>query len=299
MAIIVHPLTAMGGVPAYTADDYRHVVNPLVVPSNGSPFDGLQGVRVGFQSPLVTLDGLTVTVNPHCGTACPYGGSGVYTYAVTIPETVKIADSNSSYKIAVVVDDPSQTQAESSGGRVQAFASNIPDSQIPGLVIASVISGVVSVVAPILHQRMMIEVPGVDSLKALSVVEGQEALVSATGRRYVMEGGSWHDTVEGYSFTWRNGKVNIIYGPDLCTVQVTGVTLDAGSWASAIFDIKVKQACRPTVEVSAPLCVENGGSSTGLLVVGADGTISVKNMGGAGSDGKRRGSVSWPISRRY
>lgn len=299
MAIIVHPLTAMGGVPAYTADDYRHVVNPLVVPSNGLPFDGLQGVRVGFQSPLVTLDGLTVTVNPHCGTACPYGGSGVYTYAITIPETVKIADSTAGYKIAVVVDDPSQTQAESSGGRIQVFAADTPDSQIPGLVIASVISGVVSVVAPILHPRMMIEVPDVDGLKALSAVEGQEALISATGHRYVMEEGSWHDTVEKHSFQWRNGKVNIVYGPDLCTVQVDGVTLDSSSWASADFNVRVKQACRPVVDVSAPLCVENGASTTGLLAVGVDGTITVKNMGGTGSDGKRRGSVSWPISRRY
>lgn len=299
MAIIVHPLTAMGGVPAYTADDYRHVVNPLVVPSNGLPFDGLQGVRAGFQSPLVTLNGLTVTVNPHCGTACPYGGSGVYTYAVTVPETVKIVDSSSSYKIAVVVDDPSQTQAESSGGRVQTFVASVPDSRIPGLVIALVTAGVVSVVAPVLHPRMMIEVSDENRLKALSAVEGQEALVSDTGRRYVMEGGSWHDTVEGYSFSWLNGKVSIMYGSEVCVVQVTGVTLESGSWASADFNIRVKKVCRPAVEVSAPLCVENGASSTGLLIVGVDGTISVKNMGGAGSDGKRRGSVCWPISRRY
>lgn len=299
MAIIVHPLTAMGGVPAYTADDYRHVVNPLMVPSNGMPFDGLSGVRAGFSQPLVLLDGLTVTVNPHCGVACPWGGSGVYTYAITIPESVKIADSSLSYKIAIVVDDPSQTQAESSGGRIEAFVSNIPDSQIPGLVIALVTQGTVSVVAPILHQRMLVEVPEEGALKGLSVMEGQEALVSANGHRYVMEGGSWHDTVEGYSFPWRNGKVSIMYGSDVCMVQVTGVTLDSGSWASADFNIKVKKACRPTVEVSAPLCVENGASSTGLLCVGMDGTISVKNMGGTGSDGKRRGSVSWLVSRRY
>lgn len=299
MAIIVHPLTAVGGVPAYTAGDYRHVVNPLVVPSNGMPFDGLQGVRAGFQQPLASLDGLTVTVNPHCGTACPYGGGGVYTYAITVPETVSIADSNSSYKIAVVVDDPSQAESDTPGGRVQAFPADTPDSKIPGLVIALVSPGVISAVAPVLHPNMLVEVFDESGLESLSAVDGQEVLVASTGRRYVRENGRWHDTLEVVSLDWLNGKIQFMYGATSCTVQVTGVTIDAGSWSSVVFKDKVKPVCRPAVEVSAPLCVENGGSVTGLLVVGSDGSIVIKNMGASGSDGKRRGSVSWPISRRY
>lgn len=299
MAIIVHPLTAMGGVPAYTADDYRHVVNPLVVPSNGMPFDGLVGVRAGFQSPLVTLDGLNVTVNPHCGVACPYGGSGVYTYAVTIAETVKVADSNASYKVAVVVDDPVLSSAETPGGRVRLFPTSVPDSSIPGLVIALVSPGVVSTVAPVLHPRMLLEVFDEKTLRSISAVDGQEALVSSTGSRYVRENGSWHNTVEVVSSEWLGGKISFLYGADSCTVQVTGVVLDAGSWAAVEFRDKVKAACRPAVEVSVPLSVENGGSSTGLLAVSPAGAVSVRNMGGTGSNGKRRGSVSWPISRRY
>lgn len=299
MAIIVHPLTAMGGVPSYTADDYRHVVNPLVVPSNGMPFDGLQGVRAGFQSPLVTLDGLNVTVNPHCGVVCPYGGGGVYTYAITIAETVKVADSSASYKVAVVVDDPTLSSADTPGGRVKVFSSSTPDSQIPGLVIALVTSDSVSTVAPILHPSMLVEVFDELSLESIPAVDGQEALVSSTGRRYVRENGSWHDTVEVVSFDWLGGKVSFMYGATSCTVQVASVALDAGAWSSAVFKDKVKPVCRPAVDVSASLCVENGVSVTGLLTVGADGSVSVKNMGGPGSDGKRRGCVSWPISRRY
>lgn len=299
MAIIVHPLTAAGGVPAYTADDYRHVVNPLVVPSNGLPFDGLQGVRAGFQSPLVLLDGLNVTVNPHCGVVCPYGGGGVYTYAVTIAETVKVADSTTSYKVAVVVDDPTQSSAETPGGRVRLFPASVPDSSIPGLVIALVSPDAVSTVAPVLHPRMLLEVFDEKALEAIPAVDGQEVLVSSTGSRYVMENGSWHDTVEVASFNWLGGRVSFLYGADSCTVQVSGVAVDAGSWAAAEFKDKVKAACRPAVEVSAPLSVENGGSSTGLLVVNPSGVVSVKNMGGSGSNGKRRGCVSWPISRRY
>lgn len=299
MAIIVHPLTAVGGVPSYTADDYRRVVNPLVVPSNGMPFDGLQGVRAGFQSPLVTLDGLTVTVNPHCGVACPYGGNGVYTYAVTIAETVKVADSTASYKVAVVVDDPSQSSADTPGGRVQMFPTSVPDSSIPGLVIALVSPGSVSTVAPVLHPRMLLEVFDRKALEAVHAVDGQEALVSSTGSRWVMENGSWHDTVEVSSFDWLNGKISFLYGPDSCTIQVTGVTIESGSWTAVEFQDKVKLECRPAVEISAPLSTENGSSTTGLLAVSPAGAVSVRNMGGTGSSGKRRGSVSWPISRRY
>lgn len=299
MAIIVHPLTAVGGVPSYTADDYRHVVNPLMVPSNGMPFDGLQGVRAGFQPPLVTLEGLNVTVNPHCGAICQYGGNGVYTYAITIAETVKVADSAASYKVAVVVDDPTMSSSDTPGGRVRLFPTSVPDSSIPGLVIALVSPGTVSTVAPVLHPRMLLEVFDRKTLESIPAVDGQEALVSSTGTRYVRENGSWHSSLEVVSFDWLGGKISFLYGATSCTVQVTGVAIESGSWAAAVYPDKVKPACRPTVEVSTSLSVENGASSTGLLVVTPDGTVSVKNMGGAGSNGKRRGSVSWPISKRY
>ena len=45
MAIIMHPLTAKNGSPEYTADDYRHAINPLLVPSDGTAFNGLSGIR--------------------------------------------------------------------------------------------------------------------------------------------------------------------------------------------------------------------------------------------------------------
>lgn len=299
MAIIVHPLTAVGGVPAYTADDYRHAVNPWTVPSNGLPFDGLQGVRAGFQQPLATLDGLTVTVQPHCGVVCPFGGNGVYTYAITIPESVKIPDSNSNYKIAVVVDDPTQTQGDTPGGLIKAFPSATPDSKIPGLVIASVSQSVISIVAPVLYPTMLVEVPDVEALEALHVADGQEALVKSTGHRYVMEAGSWHDTVEVVTLNWLGGTVSFIYGATSCTIQVVGVKLSGNSWDSAVFKDKVKPACRPVVKLSAPLMVENGQSNTGLLTVDRDGSVSVRNQGGSGSDSRREGCVSWPISTRY
>lgn len=299
MAIIMHPLTAVSGIPSYTADDYRHVVNPMMVPSNGNAFDGLQGVRAGFQQPLVTLDGLTVTVKPHCGVVCPWSGGGVYTYAITVAETVKVPDSNSNYKIAVVVDDSTQAQDAIPGGRVQVFPASTPDVNIPGLVIALASPGVISVVAPVLHQNMLVEVLDERGLEALSAADGQEALVSSTGQRFVRENGLWKNTLEVVSFDWLGGMISFLYGMTSCTVQVSGVTLDKGSWASATYTERLDKACRPAVEISAPLCVENGGSVTGLIAVSPDGYVSVKNMGSSGSDARRRGSVSWPISRRY
>lgn len=299
MAIIMHPLTAVGGVPSYTADDYRHVVNPMMVPSNGKAFDGLQGVRAGFQSPLATLDGLTVTVTPHCGVVCPRSGSGVYTYAITEAETIHIPDSTLNFKIAVVVDDASQSQDIMPGGRVQAFPASTPDSNIPGLVIALVSSGVISVVAPVLRSNMLIEVPDERSLESLSAADGQEALVSSIGQRFVRRNGLWKKTVEVSYFNWLNGSISFLYGETSCTVQVSRVVLDKGSWASATFTETLDERYRPTVEISASLCVENGGSVTGLLTVSPDGHVSVKNMGASGSNGQRSGSVSWPVSCWY
>lgn len=299
MTIIMHPLTAVGGVPSYTADDYRHVVNPLVVPSDGSAFGGLQGVRAGFKEPLATLDGLTVTVEPHCGVVCPWEGGGVYTYAITVSETVQITDSTSNYKIAVVVDDPLQTDVQVPCGRVQAFPGSTPDSKIPGLVLALVSSGGISTVAPVLHSRMLVEVVDDRALESLSALDGQEALVASTGRRYVRENGVWHDTAEVSVFDWNNGLISFMYGATSCTVQVSNVMIAAGSWDSSVFGTKIRESYRPVVEVSAPLSVENGGSVTGLLVVAPDGTVSVRNMGSTGSGGKRRGSVTWPVSCRY
>ena len=57
MAIIMHPLTAKNGSPEYTADDYRHAINPLLLPSDGTAFNGLSGIRYGSPSPLVTVSG--------------------------------------------------------------------------------------------------------------------------------------------------------------------------------------------------------------------------------------------------
>lgn len=191
MSIVMHPLTALNGAPAYTADDYRHVVNPLMLPSDNTSFGGLQGVRYGSPRPLSTIDGLTVTVRPHCGTVCPWTGVGSYTYAITESATVQIADSTGDYKIAVVVDDPSQAHGETPQGLLKVFAKSVPDSNIPGMVIAEVSAGVVSDVAPILRSSTVVEVPTLARLRTVSAVEGQEAITSSDRARYRLIDGVW------------------------------------------------------------------------------------------------------------
>lgn len=297
--IIMHPLTALDGSPVYTADNFRHVINSFLAPSDGTVFNRVSGVLYGAANPLCRIEGLNVTVNPHCGIVSPWSDVGAYTYALMGRETVTVSSSEGLYKVAVIVEDPNNFHGSVPRGLVKVYPGSTVDSNIPGLVIACVNDGVISDVAPVLRQDMLVEVANVDRLKALSVAEGQEALVTSTGHRYVKENGDWHDTLEVSTTNWLNGAITILCGADSCTVQVSGIQIDNGSWAEAVFPTKVKPACRPAVEVSAALCVENGASVTGLVMVGTDGTIRVTNRGGAGSTGSRRGSVSWPISRRY
>lgn len=191
MAIIMHPLTAKNGSPEYTADDYRHAINPLLVPSDGTAFNGLSGIRYGSPSPLVTVSGLTVTVKPHCGTISPWGGLGAYTYAITTNTTVQLADSENSYKIAVTVEDPSQSHGTTPRGRLMVFTAGTPDSNINGLVIAKVNAGVASDAAPMIRNNAILMARDLEQLNTIAAMDGQEAVTIAGNAHYVRNGGTW------------------------------------------------------------------------------------------------------------
>lgn len=203
--IVLHPLTALNGAPVYTADDYRHVVNPFLFPSDGSAFGGVQGVRYGSPSPLATIDGLTVTVKPHCGTLRPWSGTGSYTYAITEPMTVKVPDSEGDYKIVVAAYDPSLSHGETPGAWLQSWDASIPNAQINGLVVARVTAGVVSDVVPKIHVDGTIEVDTWEQLIAVWTVDGVEAVVVSNGQRYRRVNEAW--------------------------VPLTDIRLDPGQWA--------------------------------------------------------------------
>lgn len=189
--IIVHPLTALNGSPEYTADDFRHAVAPLLSTSAGNAFESVQSVRFGSPVPLVTVSGLTVTVKAHCGIVSPWTGVGTYTYAVKNPISVSVPDSTGSYKIAVVVDDPSQSHGTVPCGTVKVFPSSVPNGDIPGLVIARVNAGVASDAAPRFMPDGRIEVMELGYLSSITTMNGIEAVVKNTGDRYRRVNGTW------------------------------------------------------------------------------------------------------------
>lgn len=191
MAIIMHPLTAKNGSPEYTADDYRHAINPLLVPSDGTAFNGLSGIRYGSPSPLVTVSGLTATVKAHCGTISPWGGLGAYTYAITTNTTVQLADSTNNYKIAVTVEDPSQSHGTTPRGQLEVFTAGTPDSNINGLVIAKVNAGVASDAAPMIRNNAILMARNLEQLNTIDAVDGQEAVTITDNVHYVRNSGTW------------------------------------------------------------------------------------------------------------
>lgn len=191
MAIIMHPLTAKNGSPEYTADDYRHAINPLLVPSDGTAFNGLSGIRYGSPSPLVTVSGLTATVKAHCGTISPWDGLGAYTYAITTDTTVQLADSTNNYKIAVTVEDPSQSHGTTPRGQLKVFTAGTPDSNINGLVIAKVNAGVVSDVAPMIRNSAILMARDLEQLNTIDAMDGQEAVTITDNAHYVRNDGAW------------------------------------------------------------------------------------------------------------
>lgn len=191
MAIIMHPLTAKNGSPEYTADDYRHAINPLLMPSDGTAFNGLSGIRYGSPSPLVTVSGLTATVKPHCGTISPWDGLGAYTYAITTNTTVQLANSTNDYKIAVTVEDPSQSHGTIPRGQLKVFTAGTPDSNINGLVIAEVNAGVVSDAAPMIRNSAILMARNLEQLNTIDAMGGQEAVTMADNAHYIRNEGEW------------------------------------------------------------------------------------------------------------
>lgn len=291
MAIIMHPLTAKNGSPEYTADDYRHAINPLLLPSDGTAFNGLSGIRYGSPSPLVTVSGLTVTVKPHCGTISPWDGLGAYTYAITTNTTVQLADSTNNYKIAVTVEDPSQSHGTTPRGKVEVFTAGTPDSNINGLVIAKVDAGVASDAAPMIRNSAILMARNLEQLNTIDAVDGQEAVTITDNAHYVRAEGQW---VASYYYQhWTNWDLFINYLARIVRVECNGAKTGSGSWDSIKAPFKVPDKCVPKRKLNTSVVVQNGGSTTKMLSVAEDGTVSLSNQGGAGSANTCLGGITY------
>lgn len=235
MTIIMHPLTARNGSPEYTADDYRHAVNPLLLPSDGTVFNGLSGIRYGSPRPLVTVNGLTATVKAHCGTISPWDGLGAYTYAITTNTTVQLADSTNDYKIAVTVEDPSQSHGTTPRGQLKVFTAGTPDSNINGLVIAEVHAGIASDVAPMIRNSAILMARDLEQLNTIAAMDGQEAVTMADNAHYVQSDGTWNRknvVIHPYAavtFTRSDGQLQVNNGMTLMSMALTHNDFDGVS----------------------------------------------------------------------
>ena len=235
MAIIMHPLTAKNGSPAYTADDYRHAINPLLLPSDGTAFNGLSGIRYGSPSPLVTVSGLTATVKAHCGTISPWDGLGAYTYAITTNTTVQLADSTNDYKIAVTVEDPSQSHGTTPRGKIEVFTAGTPYSNINGLVIAKVNAGVASDAAPMIRNNAILMARDLEQLNTIAAVDGQEAVTMANNAHYIQSDGMWKQknvVIHPYvmvTFARSDGQLQVNNGMTLMGMSLTHNDFDGAS----------------------------------------------------------------------
>lgn len=75
------------------------------------------------------------------------------------------------------------------------------------------------------------------------------------------------------------------------------VSVGSGSWDSSKCPYKLPAGLRPPSTHFAALTTQNGGSTTGVLIVDPDGTISVSNQGSSGSGNLRIGSTCFAATQ--
>ena len=97
------------------------------------------------------------------------------------------------------------------------------------------------------------------------------------------------------------GVGSMLYNSDGWTVMNAGpivavsvrVHTGSGSWDSVKCPYVLPEGLRPAVTINTPVSTENGASVTGALFANTDGTITVANLGGSGSDGMRSGALCY------
>lgn len=194
MTIILHPLTVgSDNKPSYSADDFRRTNTVWLSPSDssiGAASACVSGIRNEVTGPICTLNDLTVTVKAHTGIVYPFHGGSPYTYYID-DETVVLGSSTQSYKIAIVVSDPSAGIGTTPGATLQALPATTPDNNINGLVLAQVAQGVVNDLAPRLLSGTIIQTQTLTALQQIKTTDGQKGRVSTTGDTYTYLNGSW------------------------------------------------------------------------------------------------------------
>ncbi len=193
MSMIAHPMTeGSDGTPKYSARDVRNMLNTFLAPSDGSgPINTvIEGVKLTSDQPICTVSGRTATIKTHIGVINPYPAAGPYTYyssdmPVTLPNTTQ------SWKIAVLIDDPSEGHGSSPQVRLDTYLSSTPDSDIYGMVLAVVHDGIADDVAPRLLINPTLIVNDLSTLNGMTAVNGQKAKIRNSTSEYEYRNGSW------------------------------------------------------------------------------------------------------------
>ena len=194
MTIILHPLTVgSDNKPSYSADDFRRTNTVWLSPSDssiGAASACVSGIRNEVTGPICTISDLTVTVKAHTGIVYPFHGGSPYTYYID-DESVVLGSSTQSYKIAIVVSDPSAGVGTAPGATLQALPATTPDNNINGLVLAQVAQGVVNDLAPRLLSGTIIQTQTLTALQQIKTTDGQKGRVATTGNTYTYLNGTW------------------------------------------------------------------------------------------------------------
>lgn len=286
---IAFPLSydsAMQG-PNYAGKDVRLTMGCAAAIPDGSAFGGIQGVRAGSPSPLVTIDGTTVTVAPHMGWLCPWSGvNGSYMYALQEPAQVPVGSTSGSYKIAVILEDKSAGHGTSEKVDVQKYPGYTPDSQIQGLVVARVDNGVASDVAPVISQDAAIRVATLEQLQAIKAADGVGAVL-ANGSRYERSGGRWSLLDTGWVRVTPGGGWSFPTSDDQPLaarkvgrlVELRGVIMYPGGWQATWGCCTVPAGMAP----SSRVWMRGYRRNTGTFFLDPDGVVrALEAVGGTG-----------------
>lgn len=286
---IAFPLTydAAQARPNYSASDFRLTAGAALAVPDGSAFGGVQGVRLGSPSPLVTIDGTTVTVAAHMGWLCPWpGGNGAYEYALPKPAQVAVDSTTGSYKIAVVLEDKAAGHGTGEQVDVKEYPGYTPDSQIAGLVVARVDNGVASDVAPVISQDATVRVATLEQLQSLKAADGVGAVL-ADGSRYERSGGRWSLLDSGWVQVTPGGGWSFPTSDDQPLaarkvgrlVELRGVIMYPGGWQATWGCCTVPAGMAP----SSRVWMRGYRRNTGTFYLDPDGVVrALEAVGGTG-----------------
>lgn len=108
---------------------------------------------------------------------------------------------------------------------------------------------------------------------------------------YVRDSGQW---VASYYYQhWTNWDLFINYLARIVRVECNGAKTGSGSWDSIKAPFKIPDKCVPKRQLNTSVVVQNGGSTTKMLSVATDGTVSLSNQGSSGSANTCLGGITY------